>query len=224
MAIKDFLDAVAPKYAAPIKTASVEILEQDPGAFLKKVVWSNADFQFLDHQLAKDLTSFFTMAGAPDVFRHDCDGTALFEIGGSKYMFLTELKSNFATENLMKAKKQIVSSFLKTNMLLQLSSCYRMEDYIIKGFIVGYPPKSDFKIDLYKGTMLRDKRKVYEFELTRKLFCNNPSRSIILEPTDFVCLGGLPLGERGIFPKIELHFIEVIPPASEVTLSVRNYI
>ncbi len=224
MAIKDFLDAVAPRYASPIKRGAVEILEHDSKALVKKVVWTDADFHHLDHQMAKDMTSFFTLAGSPEVFNHDCDGVVIFELDGRKYMFLTELKSGFSTEVLMKAKTQIISSFLKTNMLLHLSSCYRLEDYIVKGFIVGRSPKADFKINLYKGSMLPDKGKVREFDLTRKFFCKNPSRSIVLKPTDFICLSGLPLGDRGIFPEIDLHYIEIDSQSSEISLSVRNFL
>lgn len=224
MALKDFLDAVAPRYASPIQTGEVDILEHESDALFKKVVWKDADFQHMDHQLAKDLKSFFETAGSPEVFRKDCDGVVLFETEGKKYMFLTELKSSFGTEKLMKAKTQIVSSFIKTNMILHLSSCYKLEDYIIKGFIVGYPPRRDFLVDLYRRSMLPGGIKSGDYDLAKRLFINNASRSITLRPTDFFCLRGLPLGERGIFPKIDLHFIEVNVPDSEITLSVKSFL
>ena len=59
-------------------------------------------------------------------------------------MFLTELKSQFDNTQLVKAKAQIIASFIKTNMVLNLASCYRIEDYIVKGFIVSRPPTSEF--------------------------------------------------------------------------------
>lgn len=224
MALKDFLNAIAPKYSSDLHIGSVDILEHDAGAFLKKVVWKDADFQHLDHQLAKDMKCFFDLAGSPDVFMKDCDGIVMFETEGKKYMFLTELKSNFGTEHLMKAKIQIISSFLKANMLFHLSNCYKLEDYIIKGFIVSYPPKKDFKVDLFKGSMLSDKRKEREFDFAKRLVLGNGPHITILRPTDLYCLKGLPLGERGIFPKIEIHYIEVAPSESEIELSVKNFI
>ena len=227
MEIKEFLDAVIPKYSSPVAEGYVEILEHDikPNQLqVTKVVWNGADFQHMDHQLAKDMQSFFDKAGSPDAFRYDCDGVMLFEIGGKKYMFLTELKSGFDTEKLHHAKTQIISSFLKTNMLLHLSACYRLEDYIIKGFIIGYPPKPDFIIDAHRGSMLSPRKKEREFDLAKRLFINNSSHSIKLRPTDFFCLRGLPLGDRGIFPKIELHYIEVTPPDTQISLSVNSFI
>ncbi|MDE6806687.1 MAG: hypothetical protein K2J05_07770, partial [Muribaculaceae bacterium] len=218
--------AVAPKYAAPLSRGSVEIVEHDikPSVKVRKVIWTGADFDHFDHTLAKDMQSFFDIAGSPEAFKHDCDGVILFERNGKKYMFLTELKSNFDTEKLYEAKTQIVSSFLKTNMLLHLSLCYKLEDYIIKGFIVGRPPKSDFKIDLYKGSMLSEKRKEREYDLAKRLCILSRNNSILLKPYDIYCLRGLPLGQRGIFPNIELHFIEVPEPYREITLDVGNFI
>lgn len=227
MAVKDFLDAVAPNYSRAVCIGSVEICEQDVKAGqlqVEKVKWTGADFQHMDHQLSKDMKSFFDLAGSPEVFRKYCDGVILFEDDGKKYMFLTELKSNFATEVLLKAKTQIISTFLKTNMLLHLSSCYRLEDFIIKGFIVGYPPRPDFKINLYRGSMVLKNEKEHEYTLDRKLWINNPTHSITLTPTDFLCIKGLPLGDRGIFPKIDLHYIPVNPPDREISLSVRDFI
>lgn len=224
MAFENFFQAVAPTYASPVQKGKVEIIEHESGAKVKKVTWVGSEFDHFDHTLAKDLKGFFELAGSPDVFMHDCDGVILFEEDGRKYMFLTELKSNFCTQKLHEAKTQIASSFLKTNMLLHLSLCYKLEDYIIKGFIVGRPPKSDFKVTLHKGSMLSDKQKEREYDLAKKLLIQNPTQSVTFRPYQMFCLRGLPLGDRGIFPKIELHFIEVHEPASEITLDIRNYI
>ena len=224
MAFEKFFEAVAPKYASPVQKGRVEITEHEPGAKVKKVTWVGSDFDHFDHTLAKDLKQFFESAGSPDVFMHDCDGVILFEEEGKKYMFLTELKSTFSTQRLHEAKTQIASSFLKTNMLLHLSLCYKLEDYIVKGFIVGRPPKSDFKVNLHKGSMLSDKQKEREYELAKRLLILNPTKSSTFRPYELYCLRELPLGDRGIFPEIELHFIEVREPESEITLDIRNYI
>ena len=224
MSFEKFFQGIAPKYASPVQKGRVEIIEHESGAKVKKVTWIGSNFDHFDHSLAKDLTDFFKPAGSPDVFRHDCDGVILFEEDGRKYMFLTELKSNFCTQKLLEAKTQIASSFLKTNMLLHLSLCYKLEDYTIKGFIVGRPPKSDFKVSLHKGSMLSDKQKEREYDLARRLLILSRTQSATFRPYELFCLRGLPLGNRGLFPKIELHFIEVHEPASEITLDIRNYI
>lgn len=223
--MKEFIDSVIPKYSSVVSRGSVDVIEHESGASVKKVVWTGADFQYWDHQMAKDMTSFFNIANSPEVFRKDCDGVMLFEKDGKKYMFLTELKSKFDTEKLHHAKTQIVSSFLKTNMLLHLSNKYKLEDYTIKGFIVGYPPKSDFVFNMDKGSMLSGgSSRAREFGLTIKLFIKNDTHTILLRPSDVYCLKSLPLGSRGIFPEIELHFIPVPSGSSDITLKVEDYL
>lgn len=224
MAFSDFFKIITPQYPCLLYRDCVDIIEHEPDAKVKKVTWCGADFHHMDHQMAKDMKGFFDMAKSPEVFRHDCDGIIWFEKDGRKYMFLTELKSNFDTSKLNEAKTQIVSSFLKTNMLLHLSTVYRLEDYTIKGFIVGYPPKPDFKVNLYKGSMLSDKKKEREYDLAKRLLILSKDHSIELKPSEIFCLRGLPLGDRGIFPKIELHFIEVPNGSKEITLNVDYFI
>lgn len=225
MAITHFLQKVAPKYAAQEYKGQVDVLEHDAGAAVRKVTWTSADFSHFDHSLAKDMTSFFQIAKSPDIFHLDCDGVVMFENNGKKYMFLTELKSKFATQTLYHAKTQIISSFLKTNMFLHLSNCYKLEDYTIKGFIVGYAPAPDFTINMHKGSMLPGKSQKYrEFQLAHRLFIRNRLQKIILKPTDFLCLKGMPIGERGIFPEIELHYITMPDGSSEITLDANAYL
>lgn len=224
MGIQRFFNSIAPKYASPKYIGMVEVTGHQKNASVNKVIWTSADFYYLDHQLAKDMTSFFEKANSPDVFKLDCDGIVLFEKEGKKYMFLTELKSKFRTEDLYHAKTQIVSSFLKANMLLNISTCYLLKDYIIKGFIVGHPPMPDFLVNLHKGTMLSDKKKEREYELAKRIFIDSKSKKITLYPTDFLCLKNLPLGPLGIFPKIDLYYIEVPQGQSSIALDVTNYL
>lgn len=95
MAIQDFVGKILPKYHTPIHRGSVDIVEHDKGASIKRVTWTNSDFFHLNHDLAKDMKPFFEGAMAPDIFWKDCDGIIFFEKEGKKYMFLTELKSKF---------------------------------------------------------------------------------------------------------------------------------
>ena len=99
-----------------------------------------------------------------------------------------------------------------------------MKDYIIKGFIVGHPPMPDFLVNLHKGTMLSDKKKEREYELAKRIFIDSKSKKITLYPTDLLCLKNLPLGPLGIFPKIDLYYIEVPQGQSSIALNVTNYL
>ena len=58
---------------------SLTIRETDLQAKVKEVVWTNSDFQNIEQKIVKDMTSFFQMTGAEDIFYHDCDGIMIFE-------------------------------------------------------------------------------------------------------------------------------------------------
>lgn len=228
MALNDFLKAIVPAYANYIQSGRVEILEHESDAKVKCVEWTHSDFHHFDHTMCKDLKPFFeTWAKSPKILYKDCDGVILFEHDGKKYMFLTELKSTFDTTQLMKAKTQIISSFIKTNMILNLASCYHLEDYIVKGFVISRPPTSEFLRSLRQITMLPGS----SLEFATRLFLGDKHKKwsdtehkIKLRPVDCSCIKGLPLGDRGIFREIELYHIAVSAPNESVTLDVRNYI
>lgn len=230
MAVYDFLSKVLPAYATPIKRGKVDITEREASATIKCVTWINSDFYHFNHQLSKDLKEFFDkFAHSPEIFWKDCDGIILFEHDGKKYMFLTELKSGFDTGGIYKAKRQIISSFLKTNALLHMSSCYRLEEYIIKGFIISHPPKKDFLVPLKDASRLPDNKINEDFKFAIKLLLDDKKHKLtdaehrtIMSPIDCSCLKGLPLGERGIFKKIK--FIHISVPEGSIILDVNKYL
>ncbi len=224
MAICEILSKILTLYPSSISRGKVDIYEHEAKATVRKVTWINSDFNYFDPTLAKDMTAFFQKATENELFWKDCDGVIIFEHDGKKYMFITELKSGFSTQVIYKAKTQIISSFIKTNMVLHLLSCYKLEDYIVKGFIVGHPPKPDFIYNVSKADMLKDNDIKIQHEFARKFFIDNKEHSRSLKPKDLYCLKGLPLGDRGIFQNIELYFIEVKDGNSEIELDVMNYI
>ncbi|WP_289752341.1 hypothetical protein [uncultured Duncaniella sp.] len=228
MALNDFLEAIAPNYAKGLQRGRVEILEHSADAQVKRVEWTHSDFHHMDHSMSRDLKPFFeTYAGSPNVFYKDCDGIILFEHDGKKYMFLTELKSQFDNTQLVKAKTQIIASFIKTNMVLNLASCYHIEDYIVKGFIVSRPPTSEFIRVLHQGSMLPSGN---HLEFATRLFTSDKQKisdqvhKLLMKPTECFCIHGMPLGDRGIFNEIEMYHIAVPPPDDFITLDVRDYI
>lgn len=224
MSLIDDLKKLTPSYNHRISIGSVSITERNSNASVKKVTWENADFNNIDADLAKNASSFFIGCTSPEIFHKDCDGIFTFEYDGKKYMFLTELKSKFSTQELLSAKKQIISTFLKTNTILQLLQSYQIEDYIVKGFIISHPPKSDFMINLHQSSSLpKNSDKYVEYNLAYKLLYNQQHR-IKLRPIDISSLKGLPLGPRGIFSEIELRFIEVPEENNSIILNIQNYI
>lgn len=232
MALDDFLKVVVPEYASDRQVGACTVREQDSGATLKSVEWSNGSFVKMDHSMSKDLTGFFSKAKSPEIFRYDCDGVIFFEEDGRKYMFLNELKSGFSTQDLYHAKQQIISSFLKTNMLMHLSSVYHIEDFIVKGFIFTRRPKPDFLVSLYRGDMDRsDSSKMAEYRLATRMLVDGTSvrvapniTRICLKPTECLSLKGLPLGDRGIFKQLELYHVIVPYTVSDYSMDTRLFL
>lgn len=224
MAVHSDLKKMFPKYMMDSYDKSVKIQESGAQAKVKEVIWCNSHFQYIDSAITKDMTSFFQSAGSPGIFHLDCDGIIIFEEDGKKYIFFSELKSNFDSSDIYKAKDQIISSYLKINMIMHLLPCYNKSDYIIKAFIICLPPDKDFLRDLRQQLMLsRGNRFKTEAEFTDEL-CNSKEKTTILRPTDCEKLKGLPLGNNGIFNHLEFHFIEVPTGQSGITLDVHDYI
>ena len=202
---------------------SLTIKETDLQAKVKEVIWTNSDFQNIEQKVVQNMTSFFQKAGADDIFHHDCDGIMIFEEGGQKYMFFSELKSTFDSSDIYLAKDQIISSYLKINMLLNLLQNYKTEDYIVKGFIFSYPPTPSYIYELNRSRYLPEKSK-YKTESEFILDICHLGTSTKLTPLSCHKLKGLPLGDRGIFKEIEIHHIQVPKGESSITLDVQNYI
>ncbi len=227
MAIHDSLGELLPKYRQNtcLKNNNATIVESDRGAKVKSVTWYNSDFQVIDPVIAKDMTSFFQQSDSPKIFHEDCDGIMIFEKDGKKYLFLTELKSTFDSSDIFHASTQLVSSYLKINMLLHLLPCYRCEDFIVKGFIVSHEPNPSYIRDLQKAMFL-PKRSKYktDAEFVTDLLIRGRKFSTTVQPTDYHELKGLPLGERGIFSSMEIHYIPISDKQPSISIDALEYI
>lgn len=218
------LKVLFPKYCMEYCKGTISIKESSSSAKVKEIVWSNSDFHRIDPNIVKDMTSFFKIANSSDIFHLDCDGIILFEKDGKKYMFFSELKSTFDTSDIFHAKDQIISSYIKINMIMHLLRCYNSNDFIIKGFIVCLPPKPGFLRDLYRQQMCKPGSKYKEdAEFTLEL-CYCKSQKTTLTPKDCFKLKSLPLGDKGIFRSIDFHYVEVPSGMNSITLDVDNYI
>lgn len=206
------------------------IVERESGAELRKAEWTNSEFLTFDPGIAKTMSGFFKSQGAVEIFRKDCDGVMMFENGSERYMYLTELKTSFGTKEISKAKSQILSTFLKMNMLLNLAPGYKTERLNVKGFIISREPDAEFKSDLRKSGMLAEARPDYRFchKLIRNGECTlNPTQAIKswdIEPSASFNLRNCKLGERGIFSSIALHYIPLPKDADFVTLDAKMFL
>lgn len=121
-----------PKYVMNYSKDGVTIIESSPSAKVKSVTWNGCGIQNFDTHIVKDMTSFFRIARASNILYDDSDGFFLFNVEGQKYMFINELKSTFDTREIYHARNQIVSTFIKMNMLLNLFQGYNPDDFIIR--------------------------------------------------------------------------------------------
>lgn len=93
--------------------------------------------------IVKDDTSLFLKAGSIDILKGDCDGIFFTERNGQKYIYLCELKSSFSSQQISKAKDQLIGSYLKLHSLLSLLQSYNPTEWIVKGVIASFAPKAE---------------------------------------------------------------------------------
>lgn len=109
-------------------------------------------YQF-PHDLSNKLSSFVTHSTKSSnklsdnktthILGLDCDGILLFEKDGRKYMLICELKSKpDDKQDILKARKQIVGSYIKMNALMGTLSGVKTSEYIPIGLIVSFLPMS----------------------------------------------------------------------------------
>ena len=185
----------------------ISIRETSSQSKVKELIWTNSSFQCIDPTIVKDLTSFFQKANSSDIFHNDCDGITILEENGKKYLFLSELKSTFDSRDVFHAREQIISSYIKINMVMHL------------------PPNKDYLRDLHKEQFL-DCNNQYnaESEFVLDLCYGNKEKKITLKPNDCYKLKKLPLGDRCLFNEMELYYIEVAEDCSSIKLDVHDYI
>ena len=107
--------------------------------------------------IVKDDTSIFQKAGSNVILKEDCDGIFLTKQDGQKYIYLCELKSSFSTQQISKAKDQIIGSYLKFHSLLSLLQSYNPTEWTVKGIIASFAPKEEQKAYLLRQKEAGDK-------------------------------------------------------------------
>ena len=81
----------------------------------------------------------------------DSDGFLITNVNGRKTIVVSELKSSLDSNDLLKAYKQIVFTYIKIHMLLSLCSTFKIEDFDVIGIIACKPP-----MDEKQQTFLKD--------------------------------------------------------------------
>ncbi|SNU03318.1 hypothetical protein SAMN06298211_101504 [Prevotellaceae bacterium MN60] len=220
----DDLSHLLPNYNNICYTEGIyTVYETSADSKVKGLTWTNANFQIFNPDIAKDLTAFFDKAKAGDIFNFNCDGVFLFQGTTQKYLFLCELKSTFDSSDIYHACQQIISTYIKLSMVLNLLPNFRKDDVIVKGFIVSRPAEKTYLRDLHKLTMMGCKSNfTTEAEFCYEL-CYNSAETYMMQFKNCHQLKDIPLGSETITDRIEFHHINVLAPNSEISIDAMKY-
>lgn len=148
----DEYNKVYPKYMASQVTDHTfnEISNGSKPNTLHNLTIKGINSYIIPNDIIKDATSIYDKAGSPDVLRKDNDGIILAELNGTKYILICELKSSFSSENIVKAKNQIIGAYIKLHSLFSILQSYNPTEWIIRGIIVSYTPSTNLILDLQR--------------------------------------------------------------------------
>lgn len=93
--------------------------------------------------IIKNITLLYKNAESNDVLRKDPDGIFLIEESGIKYIYIVEMKSSYSKSNIVKAKDQVVGSYLKLHSLFSLLQSYNPTEWIVRGIIASFSPEKE---------------------------------------------------------------------------------
>ena len=226
MSITTDLKLFYPKYNHTYYQNQVVIEEEEANATVKKLIFKNSNFHFVDTNMIKDCTSLFQLVAPSnpsthDIFKKDCDGILLFQNEADKFFFLIELKSSFSTQELFKAMHQIISSYIKSNMLMHLLATYEVADYTFKAFIASHPPKRDYMVTLRKQLIKGKGKYRTEAEFACDLVFKKCAH---INPTDCEKLKHLNFGSKCLFQQLSFNYIEVPNENSSVDIDIAQYV
>ena len=194
---------------------------------VKEVIWINSDFQFFDTNIVKDLTGFFSKARCTEdasIFSLDCDGAFLVQGDKHKYLFLNELKSTFDAGDIYHASNQIVSTYIKLNMILNLLPNYQKQDVKVKGFIFSRPANKKYLRDLYRESIGKKYKYTTESQLILDLCYNNKQQKVIIKFSQCHKLKDIGLGDNALFDELELYHIDVEEPNTSITMDTSKFL
>lgn len=202
----------------------VDIIELENDAKVKKLTLTNANFSLVDPKIVKDFSSIFQKYKSNKIFFLDCDGIVACEIDDKKYIFLLELKSKFDTRDVFKAHHQIIASYIKFNMLLNLLEDYNADDFIFKAFIACLPIEHDYYRELHKMSLLPTKNKFKsEAEFAIDLYMS-PNKSTLCKKEECFKIKDLHIGRKCMFDSLEYNLIEANKDSESISIDIKKYI
>ena len=87
-----------------------------------------------------------------------------------KFIYICEIKSSFIADNIVKAKDQVVGSYLKLHSLLSLLQSYKQSEWTVRGIIASFTPPAEKVQDFLRKKSTGDKVSsfCYDFQRDKK--------------------------------------------------------
>lgn len=167
-------NTIYPSFAATKFNGKCSITEPEnigTNNFQEIILTSFDGFQF-PHDLAQKTSSFPAIAHHDGVLQNDCDGIVLFEKNGQKYILFCELKSSYYLENIVKAKNQLIGSYVKFKSLLSTLQGYESDKYKPIGLIISFEPTQEQLTNISK---IQDNRSSFAISLNRNRYYIMPA-------------------------------------------------
>lgn len=187
----------------------VVIDEPSVNSKVKKLsILNQSKFLKIDTKLIKDFSTFFT----DESLTKDCDGVVVFETPDTKYIFIVELKSGYNSQEIFKAKDQIISTYIKLNILLNIIHPFNKENYVFKGFIIALTPGSEKITGMSKLTQREDIKFAYDLSVNRSVNVRFSTQKA----------SQLPLNTNCCFDSLDINFIGA--DSAEAELDTSSYL
>lgn len=199
------------------------IKETDRNASVKKIdiefhgqllaihngIFNKTDFLFPeDEETGPDLPKL----------RHGCDGVLAIECKETKYLVFIELKSDYTSDNISKAEKQICASYLRIAMLLNGIYGINLDNYKKCGIIVSHPLNTE------KMTKLQKKKNTQPNQLSRydkQCFAFIRKQSFPLR-REYTRLYKLPIKNYLYFDELPTFHVEISPSSTQRKCNLNN--
>lgn len=172
----------------------------------QKLTITGTDGYLFPHDLASKSSSFAISSGSKQCLCRDCDGILLIEHNDKKYLIVCELKSLFSSDEIVKAKDQLVGSYIKMIGILSTLQNFKKEDYEVKGIIASFEPSSEIIDALTKSEDDPKKRFAYRLQYEKKYHmpenkCKNFFKPLDVRDFDIFYV---PVPDRAIEYKVDI--------------------
>lgn len=193
------------------RSNNVVINEPDQNARVRRVTITNQNvFLSINTELIKDIRSLFN--NNHKILKLEADGVVVFEFNNEKYIYIIELKSTYNSQDIYKAKNQIISTYIKLNILLNVIQPFKKENYIFKGFIVALAPNTEKINGMSKLSECGHAKFAYKL-------CTQKSVDVRFEKTE---AKDIPINRSCCFDVLNINFIGA--DSEEVDLDTLKYL